>query len=333
MTDPMAGIATRCRLAVCATLGALVMALHSTAVLAHEWIVAPDGSGDAATIQEAVDLATDGDTLILGDGVFRGEGNRGIEIVLKWIGIRSESGDPSRCVIDCEGVDRAFLVRYAGGLVVLEGLGIRNGLPDQDFGGAIACVHTEIELRNCDVRDCTAWQAGACHFQSSEVTIEKCVFARNQSTLVNAGALLAVWSNLAIRRCTIVGTGTPSSEYGAITVALQSHAEVIGSLVTGTTTGRGVWVSDDSDVTLSCTDLFGNQDGDWVGPIADQADVSGNFSADPLFCDSEEYEIAADSPCAPPGITGCGPVGAKIVGCGPLSIEELGWARVKAFYR
>ena len=60
-----------------------------------------------------------------------------------------------------------------------------------------------------------------------------------------------------------------------------------------------------------------------------------NFSQDPLFCDpgALDYTLRTGSPCAPPGVTGCGQVGAYGVGCGPVSIESESWARVKARYR
>ena len=31
---------------------------------------------------------------------------------------------------------------------------------------------------------------------------------------------------------------------------------------------------------LTCCDLYGNEGGDWVGIVADQADTNGNFSVD-----------------------------------------------------
>ncbi len=58
---------------------------------------------------------------------------------------------------------------------------------------------------------------------------------------------------------------------------------------------------------LICCNLFGNVGGDWTGCFADQADVNGNLSADPLFCDSAngDYHINYASLCAPAN-NGCG---------------------------
>jgi len=56
----------------------------------------------------------------------------------------------------------------------------------------------------------------------------------------------------------------------------------------------------DVDVTVSCSDIFGNGGGDWIGLFASQLDSNGNFSADPQFCDTAtgEFTLMDISPCA-----------------------------------
>jgi hypothetical protein len=70
--------------------------------------------------------------------------------------------------------------------------------------------------------------------------------------------------------------------------------------------------------TLSCCDIFGNTSGDWVGGIANQYGVNGNFSAEPFFCDrlAHNYYLANISPCAPDNSPPqCGLIGALPVDC------------------
>jgi hypothetical protein len=73
--------------------------------------------------------------------------------------------------------------------------------------------------------------------------------------------------------------------------------------------------------------VYGNAGGDWVGCIADQYGVNGNFSADPLFCDPthDDFTLAATSPCAPENSPGeCGLIGAWPVGCEtPMGAYEI----------
>jgi hypothetical protein len=64
----------------------------------------------------------------------------------------------------------------------------------------------------------------------------------------------------------------------------------------------------------SCNNSFDNPGGDWVGV---HWDTLGNFSADPLFCDtaSGDFAIAWESPCAPPNNSCNALIGALDIGC------------------
>jgi hypothetical protein len=77
-------------------------------------------------------------------------------------------------------------------------------------------------------------------------------------------------------------------------------------------------VNENSIASLSCTDIHGNVDGDWVGDIADQYGINGNISEDPLLCDvaGGDFHLHSDSPCAWANNPECGYIGAHTVGCG-----------------
>lgn len=84
---------------------------------ARTWLVRPDGSGDAPTIQAAIDSVSGADLIELADGLFTGEGNRDLSNMEKGIAIRSLSGDPALCIIDCEGTadEPHYGIRFYGG--------------------------------------------------------------------------------------------------------------------------------------------------------------------------------------------------------------------------
>ncbi len=67
------------------------------------YVVQPDGTGDFATIQDAIDASVPGGTIELADGMFAGDGNRDLDYKGKAITIHSQSGDPELCYINCEG--------------------------------------------------------------------------------------------------------------------------------------------------------------------------------------------------------------------------------------
>jgi hypothetical protein len=67
------------------------------------WVVCSDGTGDAPTIQAAIDSIAGDDVIELADGIYTGPGNRDLNNREKAFVIRSQSGDPSVCIIDCQG--------------------------------------------------------------------------------------------------------------------------------------------------------------------------------------------------------------------------------------
>jgi hypothetical protein len=73
-----------------------ILAAFPCAALAAEHVVRPDGSGDFPTIQSAVDAAAEGDTILLDDGVFTGDGNRDIQLFGKDLVIRRRRPRASR---------------------------------------------------------------------------------------------------------------------------------------------------------------------------------------------------------------------------------------------
>jgi len=118
------------------------------------------------TIQLALDLAAPGDTVVLASGVYRGAGNRDLDYNGKAITLRSVSGDPALCIIDCEGSEvsphRGFRFHsQEGSGSVLEGVTVRNGYA-ADQGGGILCwgdkpnVVATPSIRRCRITRCQA---------------------------------------------------------------------------------------------------------------------------------------------------------------------------------
>ena len=322
---------------------ALILASPSLS-LAADWYIKPDGSGTVPTIQAAVDVAQDGDRIILADGRFLGEENRHI-LVRKDLQIYSESGDPSQCIIDCSfeqvgTVDRnGFDFRDSNS--VLMGVTIEGGPSDFGgwIGGAILIVEGSPSIQNCVFRDNVADQGGAINCQTASPTIENCVFINNRSKWSTGGALcFTLRSSPLIKGCTIVANTSHHQDFGgAISLTSGSIATIESSIIAFNRNGVAVLCAEESSAVLRCCNIFGNGigSGDWVGYIAGQLDHDANFSADPLFCDvwARDYSLQSDSPCAPPGITGCGLVGALPVGCRVLSLEAESWGKIKASYR
>jgi hypothetical protein len=75
-------------------------------------------------------------------------------------------------------------------------------------------------------------------------------------------------------------------------------------------------------LSVVCTDIYGNAEGDWTGPLAPFESINGNFSADPQFCDWPGGDITLfdSSPCLPEN-NDCGVlIGAEGEGCTATAI-------------
>ena len=270
-------------------------------------VVAPDGSGDYPTIQAAVDASSEGDEIVLENGVYRGEGNRDILIIEHPVVVRSASGDPSSCVIDCQGSAEEwhFGFWFDGGLEwpTIEGISIVRGYAY--YGGAV--------------------RIGYGHFM-----IRRCVFVGNQATDYGAAVSMGGPGVVTLDGCTLVGNGSPG---GTVNVFDWASLVMERTIVAYSEDGKAVTcVAGQADV--SCCNFFGNADGDWNDScVYSQFGVDGNISEDPLFCGWEEgnYYLQSDSPCAPGGE--CGLIGALPVGCEPSPIMESTWGEIKALYR
>jgi hypothetical protein len=117
------------------------------------WYVKPDGSGDAPTIQAAIDSASTSDTVLLAAGTYTGNGNRDLNFNGKNIVLISESG-PEVTIIDCQGdtLDEHYGVLLENGedtTAVIEGITITNGYLTVWKSGAIWMKDASATVRNC----------------------------------------------------------------------------------------------------------------------------------------------------------------------------------------
>jgi hypothetical protein len=181
---------------------ALVLIL-ATAAMAEIYVVAPGGP---MTIQEAIDQCVNQDVVELMDGVYTGYGNRDLVIGEKDITVRSGSGDPTACIIDCEASDsehhRGFTLDYPQTLdTVIEGITITRG--NHDWSGGIFCRY--VTIRNCHFIDNVGSEGGGITMQDEGV-IEDCLFMGNQA-LRGGGLSVCCASGImaSVTGCTFVG--------------------------------------------------------------------------------------------------------------------------------
>lgn len=221
------------------------VAFNSVSAPAATYTVDPEGTGDFPTIQAAIDAAVSGDIIELLDGQFGGPGNRDIDFLGKAVAVRSQSGDPEACIINCGGSEaephRGFHFHSLEQTdSVIEGVTIKNGWADvmpHAGGGAVLCENSSSPtIRSCvfhdnqksavfcrdgsaaSFTDCVFMenggdQGGAIDFLDAYSLITGCDFSNN-SVVYSGGAIHGQRCDLDVRECTF--TGNTASNSGAI---------------------------------------------------------------------------------------------------------------------
>ena len=265
----------------------LALLITATSLSAADWYVKPDRTGDAATIQAAVDAAAPGDTILLADGTFTGDGNRDIFVYAKPLLFMSESLDPDLCVIDCGGTETEFHQGFdlhvaESPWVMIVGVTVRGaytnsggavyvGLEEDQPGqvSLVNCVLTEnnavysgpamLVFHDCFANLVTsrvtgnyASDGGAIYLASnSALTVSGGVFSNNGAD-VHGGAISTYGGTLILSSCTFSGnttTGTGGAIYGTEGAALA----LLGCTLSGNNAfqGGGAVYFDGEAVSLS----------------------------------------------------------------------------------
>ena len=282
--------------------------------------------GEYATIQSALDAAALGETVVLADGVYTGPGNRDLDCLGKPVTVRSASGDPAACVIDCQGSDvdphRGFLLDSGEtATTMLQGFTIRGGYA-AGSGGGVSCDGASPTLRDIvfDGNESAVSGGGASFASGSQAILEDCVFQGNVAPV--GGGVFCLDSSPSLDSCTLHGNS--AGQGGGVACDGSSAPVIISSILSFAPAGGSVaCLGGGSLLTISCCDVFGNVGGDWIDCIAGLDGSNGNFSLDPLFCDAAggDLTIREDSPCAPgfhpngPGACSGEKIGARSVGC------------------
>lgn len=266
--------------------------------------VAADGSGDYADIAAALAAARDGDTILLADGTYQGPGNVDLDPAGKAVVIASESLDPARCIIACQGSaaepHRGFYIHSGEGQDCrIEGLTVTGGYAEgptgslDRAGGAVHCRESSSPVFvNCTFTACHAGYCGGAVViaHESNPLFTDCSFGRNTSTwggalctLANAqprcegcrfdsnsvsnagGALYAAESGPTFAGCTFAGNSAPRG--GAIACAQSAAPTVSGCTFTGNQgsyTG-GAFYCEQSALRIEQCTLVGNASGRGAG--------------------------------------------------------------------
>ena len=175
---------------IISTLITILLILTPLAVLA-DTINIP---GDQPTIQAGIDAASDGDTILLADGIYTGNGNYNVDSGGTSVTIKS-ANSPGNCIIDCRQNGLGFLFQ-SGETITLENLTIKNADGGASSGGGVyEGKSSKLTIINCVLDSNTAMYGGAVYCDSSSsLTIEKSSFTNNSASK-HGGAIAHMYTS------------------------------------------------------------------------------------------------------------------------------------------
>lgn len=241
------------------TLTLLIAPLLAGLGAARSIIVVPD---DAGSLQSAVNLAADGDTILVKPGTYT---VHNLRLFGKAITLASEGG-PGAAILDGNLTGRALFIKDGEGPdTVLDGFLIRNGRAPfgggtiGDGGGAALVTDSSPTFRNCRFEDNAAdaggaapagtngyrgGHGGAVYLDDSSARFENCSFERNDAGAGGTGGTGSTGSNGTLFFPTggTGGTGKPGGRGGhggAVYVVGNSSPAFVNTIFHDNEEGRG----------------------------------------------------------------------------------------------
>lgn len=186
-------------------------------------------------------------------------------------------------------------------------------------GGVSFLYESNLQLLDCTIEQNTGETGGGLYIgEQSQPSIEKCVITGNAA--VEGGGCFITQSSPSIIQSTFNGNSADLS--GAHVYLFESSATLNGCVLSGSSSGDGVFFDGSSTAEMWYCDIYGNENGAFgfsyddpqngppaVGLVAlenvngDSCDTYYNIYLDPQFVDAEagDYHLTAGSPCIDAG--------------------------------
>jgi len=196
------------------------------------------------------------------------------------------------------------------------------------YGGAVYCATGQApSFINCYFEGNSSQASGGAinAVGSRDLFLDHCLFTAN--TAAGGGNVLnaALAASARVTYCTMSGNGQPG---GTDIAVWDAQLVEVGNSIIAESLGRASYGDHESTPWYHCTDIYGNSDGNWLGALADQAELEGNISLNPMFCGDDGsyslYDLDEDSPCTAEANPACGSMGAMGIGCdSSTGIDDL----------
>jgi len=247
-----------------------------------------DGSADHPfdAIQEGIDAAGHGDTVLVADGLYDGEGNRMCDFHGKRILVKSENG-PENCVLGLWYVNRGFNFHSGETLEShLSGFRFYLGRVPHDHGGGekggaiLIQLSSSPKISDCIIEYCSANKGGAiCITDYSQAHIINCIIRHNTADVHGGGIFCSNESSPKIINCILDDNEAKGDAWedpwgyyqwvdghGGGISCQNCSPEIVNCIIsnsTAITLGGGVYAYGSSLRMTNCliTDNYGNEQG------------------------------------------------------------------------
>jgi parallel beta-helix repeat protein len=222
--------------------------------------------GDHQTIQDAIDAASDGDTVLVDDGTYI----ENIDFMGKAIAVKSVNGAASTIIDGNASGSVVMFVSGEGTDSVLEGFTITKGT-----GSGITCRGSSPTITDCTISGNTADKGGGIYTGQSSPTISDCTIKGNSAD--EGGGILCIWdSSPMIENCTISENSAPQG--GGISCN-GSSPTITNCNIKGNECGGILCIWDSSPTIEHCT-IKGNECGgigcNGSSPTISNCTIKGN---------------------------------------------------------
>ncbi|MBN2134876.1 MAG: hypothetical protein JW737_04025 [Acidobacteria bacterium] len=250
------------------------------------------GSGPKKTIQAGLDVAGDGEQVIVAPGTYTGNGNRDLQFSSKDMHLLSEKG-PLQTIIDCQASSinghNGIMFYYETPKAVVKGFTIKNGYLESYSGGGIACSYSHPTILDCRIENCSAVYGGGIAMWWSNPLIANCIINNNHG-LPNAwnhgdgGGIYVYYGSPYIKNCLITNNtggrdGGGISSYGDAPVI--SNCTIYGNSTIDPQGGGGMYLgySIQTPKVINCIVWNNTPDSarmfTWATPVATYSDIQG----------------------------------------------------------
>jgi len=265
-------------------LAAILVMAYAMSAPAATITVQPDGSGDTTTIAAAIDLADDGDVILVGNGTYTENLMVDKDLVIRG----EESAEFS--ILDGEHSHGLMLVQDGSNVTLANLTFTQASLPQNTgHGGALLIWDgSRAEISDCVFIDnYSGWDNGGLHVRGvdTQVLVSRCLFIDNRAVHNGGACGVGAQAQLTIEDCLFDGNSCDTIT-GAVNAYAADRLEIRWSVFAGNAAAVGAVLVENTYAELVGNTFYANTSTDH-GSVLYYSGSSGIFQSNIVAGDTE----------------------------------------------